>query len=88
MKRDAKATPLQCNAEGCSKAGDLQCARCKVKYCGKECQKKDWSAGHKRVCGGSPSSEATMPPKAPILIERKSQADRILAAIAKQASVR
>ncbi|TFK84248.1 hypothetical protein K466DRAFT_602169 [Polyporus arcularius HHB13444] len=29
----------------------LQCSRCKsVKYCGKECQNKDWKKGHKLRC--------------------------------------
>lgn len=30
---------------------ELQCSRCKsVKYCGKECQKKDWKQGHRMGC--------------------------------------
>ena len=30
----------------------LQCAKCKAAaYCSKECQTRDWRAGHKRDCG-------------------------------------
>jgi len=35
----------------CGKAASLICSRCKrVKYCSKECQKKDWGPSHKAVC--------------------------------------
>jgi hypothetical protein len=38
-----------CSA-GCGKPGTLKCPCSKVAYCTKACQKKDWVAGHKKVC--------------------------------------
>ena len=39
-----------CSCDGCSNKGVLRCGNCKmVKYCGKECQIKDWKK-HKKVC--------------------------------------
>ncbi|KAK8193717.1 hypothetical protein IWZ00DRAFT_487865 [Phyllosticta capitalensis] len=37
----------------CGKTKDTKkCAACgRVRYCGRECQRLDWRAGHKRVCG-------------------------------------
>ncbi|KAJ6464356.1 hypothetical protein C8R45DRAFT_1023805 [Mycena sanguinolenta] len=35
---------------GCGKYAGMKCSACKsVRYCGKECQKKDWKS-HKNVC--------------------------------------
>ena len=42
----------------CNACGNVQpngvlkaCMRCRIKYyCGKECQRRDWKAGHKHVC--------------------------------------
>lgn len=35
----------------CGKSSKAVCAKCKVmKYCSKECQKKHWKEGHKKVC--------------------------------------
>ena len=35
----------------CGKVASLRCSQCRVLwYCGPECQKKHWVAGHKRVC--------------------------------------
>ena len=40
-----------CNNEGCDKSRHHKCANCKFAfYCCKECQVKDCSARHKRVC--------------------------------------
>lgn len=37
--------------EICSSRAKLQCSRCKKKrYCGKDCQKKDWTKKHKQTC--------------------------------------
>ncbi|KAF7295807.1 MYND-type domain-containing protein [Mycena chlorophos] len=38
----------KCNR--CGKASTLKCARCRLYYCGKECQANDWKAGHKNEC--------------------------------------
>ena len=39
-----------CRAKLCAPL--LQCAKCKAAaYCSKECQIRDWKAGHKRDCG-------------------------------------
>lgn len=35
----------------CMEVGVMGCSKCKtVRYCGKECQTKDWRAGHKAKC--------------------------------------
>ncbi len=41
-----------CRAEGCSERGVFVCKRCVmgVRYCGRECQRRDWHARHKKVC--------------------------------------
>lgn len=31
----------------------FECARCDVRYCGRECQRKDWSKAHKTTCSDS-----------------------------------
>ncbi|KAI7838565.1 hypothetical protein COHA_007638 [Chlorella ohadii] len=54
-------------APKCSQCGAVaphlrHCARCKsVKYCSRECQKKDWSAGHKRSCAALAQQRAEPP---------------------------
>ena len=53
-----KLAPLQCECDpkSCSGCGRpsarlQQCVKCKVaKYCGKDCQRKDWKIKHKRHC--------------------------------------
>ena len=36
----------------CKKAAEFRCDRCKwAHYCSRECQEKDWKAGHRWVCG-------------------------------------
>jgi hypothetical protein len=45
-KRDAA---LRCRV--CKEPSTLVCSRCKaVRYCGAECQKKDWKLSHKQKC--------------------------------------
>jgi hypothetical protein len=45
---DIKKTPADaCTL--CSSAGFLLCARCRCRYCSKECQKADWSS-HRYLC--------------------------------------
>ena len=40
-----------CKNEGCYKSRHHKCANCKLAlYCCKDCQVKDWSARHQRVC--------------------------------------
>lgn len=39
-----------------------RCGLCKaVWYCSKECQKRDWRAGHKEACRGRVGEEAAAP---------------------------
>jgi len=39
-----------CGFEGCNKIGTYRCSQCnKIKYCGTDCQKKDWKK-HKVTC--------------------------------------
>jgi len=41
----------RCSAAGCGKVGaEMKCGRCGDLYCGRECQKADWAAGHKMTC--------------------------------------
>ena len=49
----AAASPTNsCCRCGASQPKLRRCSKCKgVWYCGPECQKKDWVAGHKTVCG-------------------------------------
>ena len=43
--------PKSCSGCGRPSARSQQCVKCKIaKYCGKECQRKDWKAKHKRHC--------------------------------------
>jgi len=38
--------------EVCKLPAALKCGKCReVSYCSKECQAKDWKAGHKVTCG-------------------------------------
>ncbi|XP_067657384.1 tudor domain-containing protein 15-like [Haliotis asinina] len=34
----------------CKKMGTLQCMRCKMPYCSRKCQQRDWEKGHKSLC--------------------------------------
>lgn len=53
----------QCAYCGTSGAPAL-CGRCKaVSYCGPDCQRADWKAGHKSACGKAKGSAAPSPPK-------------------------
>ncbi|KAK8166624.1 hypothetical protein IWX90DRAFT_218235 [Phyllosticta citrichinensis] len=47
--------PEDVRCKVCGSARDTKkCAGCgRIRYCGKECQRLDWRAGHKRVCGVS-----------------------------------
>jgi len=41
----------RCANPGCERGGLKKCARCqKARYCGAECQKAHWKAGHKKEC--------------------------------------
>lgn len=41
---------MLCNSDECSNKASLRCGNCKiVKYCSKQCQKKDWKR-HKTIC--------------------------------------
>lgn len=43
-----------CSAKASESVSLHKCARCKlVCFCSRECQRKSWKAGHKRVCTGS-----------------------------------
>jgi hypothetical protein len=44
-------TLYKCTMRGCKGDGMLQCSQClSVRYCGAECQRAHWKAGHKAVC--------------------------------------
>jgi ankyrin repeat protein len=50
---EAKAAPAATvsNLCICGQPGNLLCSRCATaRYCGAECQKKDWTNGHKEAC--------------------------------------
>ncbi|KAJ7066225.1 hypothetical protein C8F01DRAFT_696605 [Mycena amicta] len=38
----------KCNL--CAKSATLKCVKCKMYYCSKECQVRDWNTGHKTEC--------------------------------------
>ncbi|KAF9005123.1 hypothetical protein BDQ17DRAFT_378232 [Cyathus striatus] len=38
------------NCPACSKPAHLRCAQCKLSYCGRECQVRDWKLKHKNQC--------------------------------------
>lgn len=42
--------PNACRRRGCAKTSTARCTRCRLEYCGNECQKRDWKY-HKLVCG-------------------------------------
>ena len=45
------APEQRCACAGCPARGAKLCAACKrVRYCGADCQKKDWKARHKAEC--------------------------------------
>lgn len=45
-----KVTKNACAFAACTYVGEMKCSKCKqVRYCGAECQKRDWCE-HKRVC--------------------------------------
>ena len=51
VKARERKNPNLCAACGAKPEKRLMCAGCnKVCYCSKECQKKDWKAGHKALC--------------------------------------
>ena len=56
-EKPAASSPLcaSCGAESGPGAAALKpCSRCKaVSYCGKECQRAHWKAGHKAACNSS-----------------------------------
>jgi len=53
----AVATHLACTAPACAEFGTRRCGGCKlVKYCGIDCQRRDWIA-HKTSCH-APLAEA------------------------------
>ncbi|GLE04566.1 hypothetical protein PINS_up013521 [Pythium insidiosum] len=46
---ERREAALRCRV--CKSASNLVCSRCKVvRYCGAECQKKDWKDAHKKTC--------------------------------------
>lgn len=54
QKEVAEQTLEKCGSCGLPKPDMKKCSRCKkVVYCSKECQLKDWKAGHKHVCVNS-----------------------------------
>ena len=54
LKEVVAHTPDKCGSCGLPKPDMKKCSRCKtVVYCSKECQIKDWKAGHKHACVSS-----------------------------------
>ncbi|KAJ6520705.1 hypothetical protein DFH09DRAFT_1287438 [Mycena vulgaris] len=50
-----------CDA-GCGKEADSRCSGCQsARYCGAECQRRDWKT-HKKVCKSTPTGENGKPP--------------------------
>ena len=45
----------------CGKASVSKCSRCKqYRYCGRDCQRAHWKAGHKKECGSKHNVNATL----------------------------
>jgi hypothetical protein len=56
LRRRALEGAIYCVNEGCEFVGHVKdfkvCPQCKIaRYCGDTCQKQDWHAGHKEMCG-------------------------------------
>jgi len=51
--------PNACKRRGCEKTSTARCVRCRLDYCGIECQKRDWK-DHKMVCGVEMDMDSTV----------------------------